>query len=76
MVNFSHDYDQRGDFDFTVVNFSYLSNNIPVDTICSGLFEIRRFSVQRIYSGFKVIETGIFFTETSDYFFRNSMVVK
>ena len=26
------------------------------------------FSVQRIYSGFKVIEAGIFFAETSDYF--------
>ena len=34
----------------------------------SDLFKIRRFSVQRIYSGFKVIETGILFTETSDYF--------
>ena len=33
-----------------------------------GLFEIWRFSVQRIYSGFKVIEAGIFFTETSSYF--------
>ena len=29
---------------------------------------LARFSVQRIYSGFKVIESGIFFTETSDYF--------
>ena len=36
-----------------------------VHTLCSGLFE--RFSVQRIYSGFKVLEAGIFFTETSDY---------
>ena len=25
----------------------------------------------RIYSGFKVIEAGIFFTETSDYFKKN-----
>ena len=39
-----------------------------IDTLCSGLCEILRFSVQRIYSGFEVIEAGIFFTETSDYF--------
>ena len=44
-----------------------------VNTLCSGLFEIWRFYVQ--YSGFKVTEAGIFFTETSDYFFVNSMVV-
>ena len=54
MVNFSQDScDWR---DFPIVNFPYLSSNIP------------GFSVQRIYSGFKVIETWIFFTETSDYF--------
>ena len=39
-----------------------------VDTLCSGLFEIWRFSIQRIYSGFKVIEAGIVFTKTSDSF--------
>ena len=39
-----------------------------VDTLCFGLFKIRRFYVQLIYSGFKVIEAGVFFTETSDYF--------
>ena len=39
-----------------------------VDALCSGLFEIWRFSVQMIYSGFKVIEAGIFFMEISDYF--------
>ena len=39
-----------------------------VDTLCSGLFEIWRFSVQRIYSGFNVILAGILLTETSDYF--------
>ena len=33
-----------------------------------GLFKMWRFSVQIIYSGFKVIETGIFLTEISDYF--------
>ena len=35
--------------------------------IYSGVYEIWRFSVQRIYA-VKVIEEGIFFTETSDYF--------
>ena len=45
------------------VHFPYLSSNIPespaiwyfcftVERLCSSLFEIRRFSVQRIYSGF------------------------
>ena len=34
-----------------------------------GLFAIWRCSVQRIYSVFKVIEEGIFFTETSNYFY-------
>ena len=29
MVNFSHDYDKREDFDFPVVNVPYLSSNIP-----------------------------------------------
>ena len=45
----------------------YLVNS-DINTLCSGLFEIWIFSVQKIYSGFKVIEAGIFFTETSDYF--------
>ena len=76
---FTRFYDKRDDFDFPIVNFPYLSSIIPespaygvfvcftVDTLCSGLFEIW-FSVQMIYSGFKVIEAGILFTETSDYF--------
>ena len=30
MVNFSHDsYDKCDDFDFLIVNFPYLSSNIP-----------------------------------------------
>ena len=77
--HFTRLYDKRDDLDFHIVNVPYLSSNIPespacgdfvsqLHTLCSGLFEIWRFSVQRIYSGFKVIEAGIFFTETSDYF--------
>ena len=76
---FTQLYDKRDDFDFPIVNFPYLSSNIPgspaYDVFVSQLiryamflFKIWRFSVQRIYSGFKVIETGIFLTETSDYF--------
>ena len=34
-----------------------------------------RFSAKRFYSGFKVIEAEILFTETSDYFLGNYMVV-
>ena len=29
MVNFSHDYDKRDDFEFLIVNFPYFSSNIP-----------------------------------------------
>ena len=67
MVDFTND--KRDDFDFSVVNFQYLSSIFrnplhiafcfTVDALCLGLLEI--------YSGFKVIESGIFFTETSDY---------
>ena len=75
MVNLSHDsYDKCDDFDFLIVNFPYLSSNIPespaygvfcltVNTLRSGWFKIWRFSVQTIYSGFKVIETGIVLTD-------------
>ena len=41
--------------------------------LCSSLFKVLIFSVQRIYSGFQVIEAqlaGVFFMETSDNFFR------
>ena len=35
MVNFSHDsiYDKRDDFDVPIVNFPYLSRNIPKSTV-------------------------------------------
>ena len=29
MVNYSHDYVKRDDFDFPIVNFPYLSSNFP-----------------------------------------------
>ena len=51
MVNIPHDYDKCDDFDFPLVNCSYLSSDIfqnpmhmvfcfTVDTYCSDLFEI------------------------------------
>ena len=46
-------YDKCDDFDFPILNFPYLTSNIP---------ESPAHGVQRIYSGFKVIEAGIFFT--------------
>ena len=74
-------YHKRDEFDFPIVNCPYLNSNIPessADAVrisqliryarCFVFFEIWRYSVQRIYSGFKVIEAGIFSTETSDYF--------
>ena len=75
---FTRLYDKRDDFDFPIVNCPwYLSSNIP-ESPTYGVFvsQLMRYarvcswrcSVQRIYSGFKVIETGIILTETSDYF--------
>ena len=29
MANFAHDYDKCDDFDFPIINFPYLSSNIP-----------------------------------------------
>ena len=72
MVNFSNDYDKHDDFDFHIVNFPYLSSNIPESPAYGVFFSqlIRYGFIQNmnIYSGFKVIETGILLTETSDYF--------
>ena len=57
MVNFTHD--SMIDFPFSECPiFTYEYSGIPclwcfcytVDTLCSGLFEIRRFAVLRIYS--------------------------
>ena len=72
--------DKCDDFDFPVVTFPYLSSNIPEYStygvfvshfiryarVCSK-YEVFLF-ICMIYSGFKVIEAGIFFMETSDYF--------
>ena len=39
MVNFSHDwYDKCDDFDFLIVNFPYLSSNIPESPVYGGFF--------------------------------------
>ena len=37
MANFSYDYDKRDDFDFPIVNVSYLSSNIP-ESLAYGVF--------------------------------------
>ena len=76
MVDFTHDsvINVMTDFPSQFSIFKYIIPESPaygvfcftVDTLCSGLFEIR-FSVQRNYSGFKVIEAKIFFKETSYY---------
>ena len=78
MINFTHDSDQCDDFSFPIVNFPYLSRYIQKYPACgvfvshliryTQVFDIYRFSVQRIYSNFKITETGIFLNETSDYF--------
>ena len=65
-------YDKHGDFDFHIVNFPYLSSNIPESppygVFVSQLIRCGFIQNMKIYSGLKVIETGIFLTETSDYF--------
>ena len=62
--------------DFPTVHFPYLSSYIPESPLY-GVMLFMLISHYRfvrnmkifcsIYSGFKVIEAGIFFTETSDY---------
>ena len=49
-----------------------LAKNIKYSSTVPGQCTI---TVQRIYSGFKVIEAGLFFTESSGYFSGNFMVV-
>ena len=68
-------YDKRDDFYFPIVHFPYLSSNIP-ESRAYGVFVSQLIRYARvcskymydIFSGLKVIETGIFFTETSDLF--------
>ena len=77
MVNFSHD-SMTNVITFPIVNFSYLSSNIP-ESLAYGVFvsqlicyaqfvQNMKIFCSEDLSGFKVIETGIFFTEISDYF--------
>ena len=63
MINFSNvsmrPYDKRDDFDFPIVNFPYLSSNIP-ESPAYGVFVSQLISYgfvqnMKIYSGFKVI---------------------
>ena len=66
-------YDKRDDFDFLRVNVPYFSSNIP-EFAAYGVFASQLIQHMKIFcsddlnSGFKVIEAGIFFTETLDYF--------
>ena len=61
MANFTHDYDY---IDLPIVNFPYLSSNIPEShtndvfdlQFIYVMFKILRFSVQMIYFGFKGTE--------------------
>ena len=68
---FERIYDKHDNFDFHIINFPYLSSNIPESpaygVFVSQLIHVRYGFIQnmKIYSGFKVIETGIFLT---DYF--------
>ena len=69
MVNFSHDYDKRDDFDFPIVNCPYLSSNMP-ESVAYGVFVSQLIYYARVCSkydyflfrGFilvSVIEAGI-----------------
>ena len=74
MVNFTHDALTSVMNDFRV-NCPYVSSNIPESLVygafVSQLIHYARVCSKyedflRIYSGFKVFEAGIFFTETSE----------
>ena len=66
-----HLYDRRDDFDFPIGNFAIFRNLLHMVVLFhmySWYVMLRfvrnmMFSVQMIYSGFKVIESGIFFTK-------------
>ena len=71
---------------FPIVNVPYLSNNIPESPAYGVLFHswyvmlgfvqnMKIFCSEYLF-WFKLIEAGIFFTETSDYFFENYMVIQ
>ena len=69
---FTRLYDKRDDFDFPIFNFPYLISNIPEFPAYGvfGCFTVDTLCVCSKYEDFliKVIEAGIFLTETSDYF--------
>ena len=56
MVNFSHDsvYDKRDDFDFPIVNFPYLSSNIP-ESPAYGVFVSQLIRYARVCSKYEDI---------------------
>ena len=63
MVNFSHDsYDKCDDFDFLIVNFPYLSSNIP-EFPAYGVFVSQLIRYARVGSKYE------------DFLFRGSILV-
>ena len=63
MVNFSHDsYDKCDDFDFLIVNFPYLSSNIP-ESPAYGVFVSQLIRCARVGSKYE------------DFLFRGSILV-
>ena len=72
-------YDKRDDFDFPIVNFPYLSSNIP-ESPAYGVFVSQLIRYARVCSKYEefllrgsilvsVIKAGIFLTETSRTFY-------
>ena len=62
MVNFSHDYNQRDDFDFPIVNFLFLGSNIP-ESPAYGVFDSHLIRYARVCSKY------------DDFMFRESILV-
>ena len=60
--DFSHDYDKHDDFDFPIVNFPYLSSNIP-ESPAYGVFVIQLIRYARVCSKY------------DDFMFRGSILV-
>ena len=53
MVNFSHDYYKRDEFDFPIVNCPYLSSNIP-ESPAYGVFVSQLIRFARVCSKYEV----------------------
>ena len=62
MVHFTRLYDKRDDFDFPVVNFPYLSSNIP-ESRAYGVFVSQLIRYARVCSKYE------------DFLFRGSILV-